>query len=43
MTKNVQCRNGYVNHWEVKPPYSANYEFSSTEHVLYGQKAGSTF
>ena len=32
MTKNVQCRNGYVNHWEAQPPYIANYEFSSTEH-----------
>ena len=20
MTKNVQCRNGYVNHWEAQPP-----------------------
>ena len=32
MTKNVQCRNGYVNHWEAQTPYIANYEFSSTEH-----------
>ena len=32
MTKNVQCRNGYVNHWEAQPPYIANYKFSSTEH-----------
>ena len=34
MTKNVQCRNGYVNHWEAQPPYTriANYEFSSAEH-----------
>ena len=30
--KNVQCRNGYVNHWEAQPPYIANYKFSSTEH-----------
>ena len=28
MTKNVQRRNGYVNHWEAQPPYIANYEFS---------------
>ena len=28
MTKNVQCRNGYVNHWEAQPPYIGNYEFS---------------
>ena len=33
MTKNVQCRNGYVNHWEAQPPYIANYKFNSTEHV----------
>ena len=32
MTKNVQCRNGYVNHWEAPPPYIRNSEFSSTEH-----------
>ena len=32
MTKNVQCRNGYVNHWEAQLPYIGNYEFSSTEH-----------
>ena len=32
MTKIVQCRNGYVNHWETQPPYIANYKFSSTEH-----------
>ena len=29
--KNVQCRNGYVNHWEAQPPYIPNYKFSSTE------------
>ena len=34
MTKNVQCRNGYVNHWEAQPPYIANYKFSSTEHDI---------
>ena len=28
MTKNVQCRNGYVNHWEAQPPYITNYKFS---------------
>ena len=27
----MQCRNGYVNHWEAQPPYIANYKFSSTE------------
>ena len=32
MTKNVQCRNSYVNHWEAQLPYIANYEFSLTEH-----------
>ena len=32
MTKNVQCRNGYVNHWAAQPLYITNYEFSSTEH-----------
>ena len=31
MTKNVQCRSGYVNHWEAQPPYIANYKFSSIE------------
>ena len=37
MTKNVQCRNGYVNHWEAQPQqyrainyyYIAHYKFSS--------------
>ena len=32
MTKNVQCRNCYINYWEAQTPYIANYKFSSTEH-----------
>ena len=28
----MQCRNGYVNHWEAQPLLIANYEFSSIEH-----------